>query len=82
MVTGFTIRNVSYVNHFMRLRGPDVTNHVRVAGYSFLHNLLHMTGERILQPYANINLKQLETAHFAVEHPDISYYEIGDTSAS
>ncbi len=51
LVTGYVVRNLTYVNHFMRLRGPDATNHVRIGGYSFVHNLLHMTGERILQPY-------------------------------
>ena len=36
----------------MQRRGPDVTNHVRKDGWTFVHNLLHMTGEKRLQPFS------------------------------
>ena len=38
-------------NFFMKLRGPDLTNHVTVNKFLFLHNLLHMTGEITAQPF-------------------------------
>eukprot|EP00971_Amphidinium_carterae_P213060 4228863-Amphidinium_carterae.1 len=36
--------NLSYVNEFMQRRGPDATNHVETLGWTFLHNLLSLTG--------------------------------------
>eukprot|EP01065_Artemidia_motanka_P025918 TRINITY_DN30857_c0_g1_i1.p1 TRINITY_DN30857_c0_g1~~TRINITY_DN30857_c0_g1_i1.p1 ORF type:complete len:569 (+),score=152.62 TRINITY_DN30857_c0_g1_i1:80-1786(+) len=45
--------NMTWVNELNRLRGPDATNVKEVAGWTFLHNLLHMTGERTLQPFTS-----------------------------
>ncbi|CAE7303543.1 asnH [Symbiodinium natans] len=45
------IANLTFVNFFLRPRGPDATNHVRLQGFDFVHNLLHMTGERRPQPF-------------------------------
>ncbi|CAK0815833.1 unnamed protein product, partial [Prorocentrum cordatum] len=44
------IGNLTFVNFFLRPRGPDATTHVRLEGFDFVHNLLHMTGERTYQP--------------------------------
>ena len=52
LITSWIIQNLAYVNFFMQRRGPDVTNHVRKRGYTFVHNLLHMTGEKRLQPFS------------------------------
>ena len=38
-------------NFLMKLRGPDLTNSVRLNGMHFVHNLLHMTGEVTPQPF-------------------------------
>lgn len=53
LVTNWLLANLTYVNFFLRPRGPDHTSQVDVHGFSFVHNLLHMTGERVLQPFAN-----------------------------
>eukprot|EP00756_Hemistasia_phaeocysticola_P049697 Hpha_TRINITY_DN2423_c0_g1::TRINITY_DN2423_c0_g1_i1::g.24703::m.24703/K01953/asnB, ASNS; asparagine synthase (glutamine-hydrolysing) len=47
--------NMTWVNSLNRLRGPDATNTKVVRGWEFLHNLLHMTGERTLQPFTSGN---------------------------
>mmetsp|Transcript_35508 Transcript_35508/g.81983 ORF Transcript_35508/g.81983 Transcript_35508/m.81983 type:complete len:565 (+) Transcript_35508:36-1730(+) len=44
------IANLTFVNFFLRPRGPDATTHVRLDGFDFVHNLLHMTGEKKPQP--------------------------------
>ena len=41
---------LAHANVFMQRRGPDATQHVTRKGYTFVHNLLHMTGDRVLQP--------------------------------
>lgn len=45
------IGNLAFVNFYLRPRGPDVTTHTRLEGFDFVHNLLHMTGERTPQPF-------------------------------
>ncbi|CAK9097957.1 Asparagine synthetase [glutamine-hydrolyzing] 2 (Glutamine-dependent asparagine synthetase 2) [Durusdinium trenchii] len=47
------ITNLAFVNFFLQPRGPDVTTHVRLHGFDFVHNLLHMTGERRPQPFVS-----------------------------
>ena len=39
------------VNFFLQPRGPDLTTHTRLHGFDFVHNLLHMTGDRRPQPF-------------------------------
>ena len=41
-------------NIFSRYRGPDNTNVVSYNGIQFLHNLLHLTGEKTIQPFFSI----------------------------
>lgn len=50
LITSWVINNLAYINYFMQRRGPDATSHVRYGAYSFVHNLLHMTGDRLIQP--------------------------------
>ena len=38
-------------NFFLQRRGPDATTVSENFGFTWVHNLLHMTGERILQPF-------------------------------
>jgi asparagine synthetase B (glutamine-hydrolysing) len=45
------ILNLNDVNFFTKFRGPDNTNHIEISGYSFVHNLLSITGEYSLQPF-------------------------------
>lgn len=44
---------LAHANFFNRLRGPDGTNSRAFKGWSFLHNLLSMTGAFTLQPFAS-----------------------------
>ena len=32
-------------HRLLQLRGPDATNKITLAGYTFVHNLLSLTGE-------------------------------------
>ncbi|CAD7943236.1 unnamed protein product [Amoebophrya sp. A120] len=50
LLTSWVLQNLPWLNYFMQLRGPDATTHTRRQGFTFVHNLLHMTGDRVLQP--------------------------------
>lgn len=43
-------------NKFSQLRGPDNTNIIEFNQVQFLHNLLHLTGEKTLQPFVKDNI--------------------------
>ncbi|CAK0788985.1 unnamed protein product, partial [Prorocentrum cordatum] len=47
------ISNLTAVNRFLQRRGPDSTQVVQHGRFTFVHNLLHMTGERIAQPFVD-----------------------------
>ena len=42
-----------YVNHYLKLRGPDHTGTLARGGFAFVHNLLHMTGQFTPQPFVS-----------------------------
>jgi hypothetical protein len=42
-----------YVNHYLKLRGPDHTGTLTRGGFAFVHNLLHMTGQFTPQPFVS-----------------------------
>tara|TARA_B110000285_G_scaffold92956_1_gene106392 strand:- start:9240 stop:10667 length:1428 start_codon:yes stop_codon:yes gene_type:complete len=44
-------KTIKYINEFLQYRGPDVTSVKNIDNYTFIHNLLHITGERIIQPF-------------------------------
>lgn len=51
---GFGVSNIlqlQSVNKFCRYRGPDLTSSKTINGVEFLHNLLHITGDMIPQPF-------------------------------
>lgn len=43
-------------NYFIQKRGQDFTNQVRTHGFTFVHNLLHITGKFTPQPYIDGNI--------------------------
>jgi len=47
------LTNLSYVNYFMRRRGPDGTRCLKVRSLTVCHNLLYMTGELVPQPFVD-----------------------------
>jgi asparagine synthetase B (glutamine-hydrolysing) len=50
LFTNKPIRDLGKINRYLKNRGPDSTNLVQIHGYSFLHNLLSLTGEFTWQP--------------------------------
>ncbi len=38
-------------NFYLEKRGPDSTNTIKIGDYTFLHNLLSMTGDFVTQPF-------------------------------
>ena len=40
-------------NFYLKMRGPDNTNVIEEGDYTFLHNLLSMTGEFTIQPFVS-----------------------------
>ena len=53
LFTNKEIEDLDYVNRYMGDRGPDITNVVEVGEYSFVHNLLSISGEFTPQPFLN-----------------------------
>ena len=43
--------NLKFVNYYLSFRGPDNTTLVNTRGFSIVHNHLHITGEKITQPF-------------------------------
>lgn len=43
-------------NHFIQKRGQDLTNKIERDGFTFVHNLLHITGDFTPQPYMDGNI--------------------------
>lgn len=53
---GFLVYKKSGNNFFIQKRGQDFTNTFQKDGFTFVHNLLHITGEFAPQPYIDGNI--------------------------
>ena len=53
LFTDQKIDDFDYTNHYMKFRGPDSTNQIEVNEYTFVHNLLSITGDYVEQPFIN-----------------------------
>jgi asparagine synthetase B (glutamine-hydrolysing) len=53
LFTDKKIEDLDYVNYFMKFRGPDKTTHVEVENFSFVHNILSITGDFLEQPFVD-----------------------------
>ena len=51
LVTNILNFILEYVNFYLKYRGPDGTNIKTINGIKFIHNLLHITGKKTLQPF-------------------------------
>lgn len=51
LITNILRFTINYVNYYLKFRGPDATNEKIIKKIKFIHNLLHITGERVLQPF-------------------------------
>ena len=52
----FDEADLSSINHFTQLRGPDVTTVNRINDFTFVHNLLSITGDLTPQPFVKNNI--------------------------
>lgn len=57
LFTNKKIKDFDYMNRNMGMRGPDNTNMVDVGDYTFVHNLLSISGEFTKQPFINEDKK-------------------------
>jgi asparagine synthetase B (glutamine-hydrolysing) len=55
LATSRGIENLPHIIEFLKYRGPDATNHIKIGGFEFIHTLLSMTGPVTLQPFVNNN---------------------------
>jgi len=53
LFTDKIIKDFDHVNYFMKFRGPDATKIIDVNGYTFLHNILSITGDFTEQPFVD-----------------------------
>lgn len=56
IITNKKIKNLKYVNYFLRKRGPDLTNIKKYKNINAVHNLLSLTGKFTPQPFEKKNL--------------------------
>lgn len=49
--TNLKIKNLDYINFFNKKRGPDLTSKYIKNNFTFIHNLLQITGKTIKQPF-------------------------------
>ena len=49
--TNKKINNLDYINFFCKKRGPDFTTEYKKNNYTFIHNLLQITGKSVKQPF-------------------------------
>jgi len=54
IISDITIPKTAY--RFVEKRGPDAVNNISYNGINFVHFLLHLTGEKILQPIISENI--------------------------
>lgn len=57
IVTNITSFVLKLINLKLIPRGPDITNTYKYNNYTFVHNLLHMTGSKTTQPFVNLDEK-------------------------
>ena len=53
IVTNKEINDLNLVNCINKMRGPDYTNVEKINNFTFVHNLLSITGNFTKQPYIN-----------------------------
>ena len=53
LFTDKKVEDIEYTNYFMKFRGPDSTTSIDVNGYTFIHNILSITGDYIEQPFVD-----------------------------
>ena len=46
LVFNFILTHLDFVNFYLKFRGPDHTNHMMHNSFTFVHNLLHLTGKK------------------------------------
>ena len=74
LCTNKDIKDYDDVNHYLKFRGPDDTSIIKddVNNFTFLHNLLSMTGDFTKQPFCEDNIVCLYNGEI------YNYKEFGD----
>ena len=74
MCTSKNIKDYDDVNYYLKFRGPDETSVVKdeVNNFTFIFNLLSMTGEYTLQPFHDDDIISLFNGEI------YNYKEFGD----
>ena len=74
LCTNKDIKDYDDVNHYLKFRGPDNTSIIKddVNNFTFLHNLLSMTGDFTKQPFCEDNIVCLYNGEI------YNYKEFGD----
>jgi len=55
-VTNKKVENIEYINKYIQKRGPDLTTQYYHKQFTFIHNLLSITGKRTPQPFISSNI--------------------------
>jgi len=72
----FSPHEIAYANAVQARRGPDTSSSRAINGITFLHNLLHMTGEQTPQPFQDNGVVATYNGEL------YNYREFGDNLAS
>ena len=73
LFTNKEIIDVEFVNFYNKFRGPDNTNITKKNGYTFLHNLLSITGGFTIQPFVDNDIVCLYNGEI-YNHKEIGEY--------
>ena len=55
LFTDLPVENLDQTNHYMKFRGPDFTNNIKVKDYTIVHNILSITGAFRPQPFIDLD---------------------------
>ena len=75
LFTNIEVKDIDYVNHFLRCRGPDLTSSLQSDQFLYLHNLLSITGEFTQQPIVDNDIVMLYNGEV------YNYRALGDYSS-
>ena len=59
-------------SRWLKKRGPDKSGSIRKGGYVFVHHLLHLCGERLLQPLVDEDVVCLFNGEISVSYTHLT----------
>ncbi len=72
--TNKEVNDLDKINFYTKFRGPDKTNTIKLNGFSFIHNLLSITGEFTKQPFIESDIVCLYNGEI-YNHSDFGQYK-------